>query len=108
MLTRRDLLIRAALTAPILTFTGKLLANAQEKLVTDADPVAKALKYVSDATKATRVDKLGVPGNKQTCANCAMYTKGAKVEGKEAGKCSMIPGGPVTAAGWCTGWAKKA
>jgi hypothetical protein len=108
MITRRDLLIRTALTAPILTFAGKVLADTHEKLVTDADPVAKALKYVEDATKATRPDKMGVPGKKQTCANCSMFTKGKKIDGKEAGKCTMIAGGQVTAAGWCTGWAKKA
>ncbi|MEI8025319.1 MAG: high-potential iron-sulfur protein [Pseudomonadota bacterium] len=108
MLTRRQLILRTALAAPLLTVANSLFAQGAAKLVAETDPVAQALKYNRDATKAPRADKPGTPAKDQHCGNCALYTKVGKVEGKEAGKCSMITGGLVTSAGWCTGWAKKA
>ena len=108
MLTRRQLLMSAALAAPMLTLANKIFAAGSQKLVAATDPVATALKYAADGTKAPRVDKAGVAAKDQWCDNCAIFTKVGKVEGKEAGKCSMIAGGLVTAKGWCTGWSKKA
>ncbi|MCX6126674.1 MAG: high-potential iron-sulfur protein, partial [Proteobacteria bacterium] len=78
------------------------------KWVPETDPTAKALKYVSDATKANRTDRSGVKGKDQNCAGCSLYTKQGTIDGKEAGKCLMIQGGSVTAIGWCGSWAKKA
>jgi hypothetical protein len=108
MLTRRQLILRTALAAPLLTVAHSLFAQGAPKLVLETDVLAKALKYNRDATKSQRTDKSGTAAKDQICGNCALYTKVGKVEGKEAGKCSMIPGGLVTSAGWCTGWAKKA
>ncbi len=108
MLTRRQLILRTALAAPLLTVANSLFAQGAAKLVAETDPVAQALKYNRDATKAPRTDKPGSPAKDQHCGNCVLYTKTGKVEGKEAGKCSMIAGGMVTSAGWCSGWAKKA
>ena len=78
------------------------------KWVPETDPTAKALKYVSDATKANRTDRSGVKGKDQNCSNCSLYTKQGEIDGKEAGKCLMIQGGSVAATGWCGSWAKKA
>jgi hypothetical protein len=108
MLTRRQLILRTALVAPLLTVANSLFAQGAQKLVPDSDPVAKALKYNHDASKSQRTDKMGVVGKDQNCGNCVLYTKVGKVEGKEAGKCTMIAGGMVASAGWCTAWAKKA
>lgn len=108
MLTRRQLLVSAALAAPMLSMANKVFAAGAQKLVPATDPVATALKYNADATKAPRTDKGGVAAKDQRCDNCALYSKVGKVDGKEAGKCTMIAGGLVEAKGWCTGWAKKA
>lgn len=83
-------------------------AAVAQKLVAETDPTAKALKYVEDATKATREKRGAVEGKDQFCSNCQFYVKGADVDGKAAGKCQVIPSGLVAEKGWCTTWVKKA
>jgi hypothetical protein len=120
-LNRRNLLKKFAMSAPIAAATmaamkayaaGPAAAPAagkpELKLVPDTDGTAKALKYVHDASKATRPDKAGVKGAEQKCSNCQFYSKAGDVGGKEAGKCLMIQGGLVLAEGWCVSWTKKA
>lgn len=86
-------------------------AWAQAAKLVDAatDPVAKALKYVADATKAPdrKAAKQGVAADKQFCDNCSLYIKQPDLAGKAVGKCTMIQGGLVEAKGWCASWAKK-
>ncbi len=77
------------------------------KFVPDTDPTAKALGYVPDGTKADRQKKGETEGKDQFCSNCQLFTAGAAVDGKEAGKCLMLPSGAVTAKGWCKSWVKK-
>jgi hypothetical protein len=67
-------------------------------LVTEDDPTARALKYVSDASKATGAK----PGSK--CANCSNYQGGA---GSAQGGCLLFPGKAVKASGWCSSWTAK-
>jgi hypothetical protein len=75
-------------------------ANAADApLVTADDPMAKALKYVSDASKAAEAK----PGS--TCANCKLY-QGAS--GAAQGGCQLFPGKSVKATGWCISWTAKA
>ena len=86
-------------------------ADTALKFVGGEDPVAKALGYVADASKASatdRKDKGGVKAKDQLCNNCALYTKHANIDGKEAGKCTMIQGGSVAGKGWCKSWIAKA
>ena len=83
-------------------------AAPELKLLPDNDATAKALKYSPDATKATRVDKMGVAGKDQACKNCQFYTKAGEVKGQEVGKCLMLPAGMVNGNGWCMSWTKKA
>lgn len=71
---------------------------ADAPLVSEDDPTAKALKYVSDASKATGAK----PGSK--CGNCALYQGGA---GSAQGGCLLFPGKSVMATGWCSSWAAK-
>ena len=89
-----------------LTVTGLAAAtlapsvSAQTPMVSEEEPTAKALHYVADATKSTvRTAKTAI------CANCLHY-KGA--EGAAEGPCALFPGKNVAAAGWCSGWVKKA
>jgi len=64
-------------------------------LVAADDPAAKALKYVSDASKAPDAK----PGS--TCANCSLYEGAA---GSDRGACTLFPGKAVSATGWCSSW----
>lgn len=89
--------------------------GAALKLVDPKDSAAKAVSYVhatKDIKDATlKVDRAGVKFEAQNCANCAFYTadKQTTVDGKKAAPCQMpfAAGKVVTAAGWCTTWAKK-
>ena len=69
-----------------------------------ADPQAKALGYVHDATT---VDTAAQPryASGQACRNCALF-QGA--EGDEWANCSIFPGRQVKATGWCSVYAPKA
>lgn len=71
---------------------------ADMPLVTEHDPTAKALQYVSDASKATGAK----PGSK--CANCSNYQGSA---GSAQGGCLLFPGKAVKATGWCLSWTAK-
>lgn len=73
-------------------------ANAPH--LTDADPTAKAMDYVDDAS--TSKNALYKPGS--ACATCQFYS------GPQAGygPCQLFPGKVVSAKGWCTSFTKKA
>lgn len=74
------------------------------EMVSENDPMAKALKYVADAEKADpaiRKEKLGVAGTDQLCSNCNFYKPEAD---KAYGKCTLIPKGYVPEDAWCFSW----
>ena len=79
-------------------------------LVDEKDPMAVTLKY--SHTHATvpadlKVTKQGTEFDKQSCANCMFYNKAGELNGKEVGKCQMIPNGVVASEGWCSSWTLK-
>ncbi|MEO6747895.1 MAG: high-potential iron-sulfur protein [Caldimonas sp.] len=96
---RRTFVISLVATgAAMVTSRGFAQAALSEK-----DPQALALGYVSDATK---VDTKKYPkyAAGQVCSNCALY------QGKPAdaaGNCPLFAGKQVAAKGWCSAWAKK-
>ena len=102
---------------PALAYVSTLAskANAQTpppsagpgKLVSADDPLAKALKYVADASKAVRTKRGETEGDKQFCSNCALYQPAGQVSGITAGKCLAIPTGLVSEKGWCQSWAQR-
>jgi hypothetical protein len=99
--SRRQLLKRVTLGAalmPIATIPLRIAFAADLPLVTPDDPTAKALKYVSDASKSTDAK----PGSK--CANCAFYQGDS---GSAQGSCPLFPGKAVKANGWCSSWTAK-
>ena len=68
--------------------------------LTDADPTAKAMDYVDDATTSkNKLYKLG-----SVCANCQLYSGGTA----GYGDCQLFPGKQVSAKGWCTSYTRKA
>ena len=70
----------------------------------DADPLAKTLGYVADATRA---DAARFPAKVagSHCANCAVYQGAA---GSAQAACPIFGGKIVSANGWCSAWVKKA
>ena len=68
-----------------------------------ADPTAKALGFVSDATK---VDTKTHPTFKagQKCGTCAQYQGKA---GDASAACTIFAGKSVPDGGWCQVWAQK-
>lgn len=98
---RRRLLRNIALGMALVPIAAASLraANAADApLVGADDPTAKALKYVSDASKAPDAK----PGS--TCANCKLYQGAA---GSAQGGCLLFPGKSVKATGWCSSWTAK-
>jgi hypothetical protein len=98
--SRRRLLKKVALGTVLIPLTGtsfKALA-ADMPLVTADDPTAKALKYVSDASKSPDAK----PGS--SCSTCALYQGAA---GSAQGGCLLFPGKAVKATGWCASWTPR-
>lgn len=126
--SRRNFLKNLAVMAPCAALAYRALANpsaatstgtskgtetkttsgTEPTFVSESDPTAKALGYVADATKADRPKKGDTEGKDQTCSNCQLFVAGNPIGGKSAGKCLMIPAGPVHGDGWCKSWIKKA
>ncbi len=99
--SRRRLLKRVSLGVALAPLAGATLRTAWAAdlpLVTADDPTAKALKYVSDASKAADAK----PGSK--CGNCKLYQGAAN---SAQGPCLLFPGKDVKASGWCSSWTAK-
>jgi High potential iron-sulfur protein len=98
--SRRQLLRKLTLGVVLLPVAGKPLVAlaADMPLLTTNDPVAKALQYVDDASKAPGAK----PGSK--CANCKNYQGAAN---STQGGCLIFPGKSVKASGWCLSWVAK-
>jgi hypothetical protein len=79
-------------------------AVAQGALVTEKDPQAAALGYVSDATKADKT-KYKTYAAGQHCGACALF-QGKPTDA--SGPCPLFAGKQVSTKGWCSAYAKKA
>lgn len=95
--SRRQLLRGMALVS-VAGLPLRVVIAADLPPVSADDPTAKALKYISDVSKAPDAK----PGSK--CANCKLY-QGA--DGTTEGGCLLFPGKSVKAAGWCSSWTTK-
>lgn len=98
---RRFLKIAAGTTAAAVVIGGlpRFARAADLPPVTEADPTAKALGYVEDASKSTNPKRK--PGD--ACSNCQFYTGGATGRGA----CQLFPGKSVAAKGWCVSHTPK-
>ena len=79
-----------------------LLSGAAQAVdaVSESEPMATALSYKTDATKASnRKDSAA------TCSSCSLFSG---KPGASDGPCSVFGGKLVNAKGWCTAWVKKA
>lgn len=89
---------------PVAGLAAFAAGGARAAMVDEGDAQAKALGYVSDASKANRTKyKQYAPG--QLCSNCALYQ--GKASDPAAG-CALFPGKQVAGPGWCSAYAKKA
>ncbi len=98
---RRRVLKNVALGIVLLPIAEAPLAAAAAAtapLVSADDPMAKALKYVSDVSKSADAK----PGSK--CATCKLY-QGAAGSAQDA--CLLFPGKSVKSDGWCSAWVAK-
>ncbi len=103
---RRTLLKGALLgvaAVPVSAILGRR-ADAAGAKVSPAEPQAKALGYIEDATK---VDAKANPNYKpgQICANC-LQAPAAKPRMADV-PCNIFAGRPVAAQGWCKVYVKK-
>lgn len=106
VLSRRALmghLLVGSVALPAVGVVGQANAAAAGPLVNPADPTAKALGYVPDASKVDpKTNPTFKPG--QNCAGCVQYV--GKAGDAQAG-CNLFPGKQVPAKGWCRVWAAK-
>ena len=83
---------------PICALSLRPVIADEPTLISPSDPLAKAVKYVEDASQA----KEAMPGS--TCASCGLYQG---KNGLSQGPCQIFPGKLVKAAGWCSSWAPQ-
>ena len=98
---RRFLKVAAgtAVTAVVIGGLPRFARAADLPPVTEADPTAKALGYVEDASKTTNAKhKAG-----DDCTNCQFYSGGPSGRGP----CQLFPGKSVNAKGWCVSHTPK-
>jgi hypothetical protein len=100
----RRALVKGGLIAGALVPAIGLIGNRAEAAglpeLDPNDPTAKALGFVTDASKTS--DPLHKAGQK--CSTCAQYQ--GKASDPTAG-CNIFAGHSVPAAGWCKVWAQK-
>jgi hypothetical protein len=99
--SRRRLLKKLTLGVALIPVVGiplRVVTAAELPLLSADDPTAKALKYVSDASKAPDAKA----GSK--CATCQLYQGAAD---STQGGCLLFPGKAVKANGWCSSWTAK-
>jgi hypothetical protein len=98
---RRFLKVAAGTTVAAVVMGGlpRFARAADLPPVTEADPTAKALGYVEDASKSTNAKRTAGAG----CNNCQFYSGGATGRGP----CQLFPGKSVNAKGWCISYAPK-
>jgi hypothetical protein len=103
-MTRRAI-VKGSLLAVVLVPAIGLIGTAAEATALTPldpnDPTAKALGFVTDATKAAS-NSAYKPGSR--CATCAQY------QGKPSdasGPCAIFVGHTVPSGGWCSSWAAK-
>jgi len=109
--SRRSFIKSLSLSLATLPFLGRLslAADSELPLLKDGEDPGKALKYVSNADKPSKLAEArkAKDKSKQYCYNCQLYTKtdGDKKAGK--GKCMLMPKHRVNGGGWCMSWVQN-
>ena len=105
-MTRRSIVKSGLIAGALVPAFGLIGGTAGAAALTPldpGDPTAKALGFVSDATK---VDAAANPTYKpaQKCSTCAQYLGKA---GDATAGCNIFAGHSVPAGGWCKVYAPK-
>lgn len=99
------MLLAGVASVPLINLVNMAAAQAEDlPQLSEDDPSAKALSYVSDASKANRTDKQGVAASEQFCHNC-QFIQAAEGAWRP---CALFPGKAVNENGWCMSWIPKA
>jgi High potential iron-sulfur protein len=106
MNTRRNFILKLAVSAAApLALASRVCGQAPPPpaKLEETDPMAMALGYKEDSTKA---DGAKYPNHKpeQICSGCVLYQG---KPGEANGPCGAVGGKIVMAAGWCSIYAKK-
>jgi len=104
-MTRRAM-VKGSLLAGALVPAMGLIGTADAAAMTPLDPndpQAKALGFVTDASKVAAAANPTYKAG-QKCATCAQYTGKA---GDPSGGCNIFAGHTVPSGGWCRVWAAK-
>lgn len=101
----RRLLLRHGIAGFVVLASGVLSwtrsqANEALSKVSEDDPTAQQLKYVTDASRAPG----DLRGANDYCNNCR-YFKGD--QDAAWAPCELFPGKVVNAKGWCSVWSAK-
>lgn len=100
---RRVFMIQSASAGAALVVGAQAHAQAQP-MVSEKDPQAVALGYVTDAKRVdTKKFPKYVAG--EGCHNCQLFQGKAT---DKVGGCLLFGGKHVDSTGWCNGWTKKA
>jgi hypothetical protein len=102
----RRALVKSGLLAGALVPAIGLIGNDADAALTPldpSDPTAKALGFVTDASKVDAKAESTYKPN-QKCSTCAQFQGKA---GDASGGCNIFAGHTVPAGGWCKVWAQK-
>jgi hypothetical protein len=88
----------ASAMLPVMGFMSRLAVAAGLPALDPGDPTAKALGFMTDATKAPNAKP------NQKCSTCAQFQ--GKPGDATAG-CNIFAGKSVPADGWCMVWVQK-
>ena len=105
-ISRRAIVKRGLLAGALVPAFGMLAATAEADALPPLDPNdpnAKALGYVTDATKVNAANNPTYKAN-QKCATCAQFQGKA---GDATGGCNIFAGHSVPQGVWCKVWAQK-
>jgi hypothetical protein len=98
----RRLIVKNGLIAtailPVMGLISRIAVAAGLPPLDPSDPTAKALGFVTDASKAPSAKP------NQKCSTCAQFQG---KEGDATAGCNIFAGKSVPAAGWCMVWAQK-
>ena len=102
----RRALVKSGLLAGALVPAIGLIGSDADAAMTPLDPndpTAKALGFVTDASKVDAKTEATFKPN-QKCSTCAQYQGKA---GDATAGCNIFAGHTVPAGGWCKVWAQK-
>jgi hypothetical protein len=101
MTNRREFVLKLVPLAGAAAVLPRVALAADVPVLTEADPMAKAMGFRLDTTKADSA-KYPKHANDQMCAKCLHFTQ----PGADSAKCDLFSK-IVPKGGWCSGFSKR-